>query len=86
MLGIFGKKQRHKKQGKIPYSFGYAPLAIGLFAVALAAWWWLAEDPRPTFSTAPGNFWTAMAMSAGFVISGVIGLIFAWRANHDLGS
>ena len=82
MLGVFGKKQSEEKQRKLPYSFGYAPLIVGLFVIGLVMWWWLAEDPRPTLLTAPGGFWTVMAFSAGMVISGVIGLGFVWRVNH----
>ncbi len=87
MLGIFGKKQPRKKQNKLPYSFGYAPLVVGLAVIGLVAWWWLTEYHRPTsfvsaFVSAPGVFWKVMALSVAFVISGLIGLFTVWRANR----
>lgn len=82
MLGIFGKKQPREKQNKLPYSFGYAPLVVGLAVIGLVAWWWLTEDPRPNVVSAPGVFWKVMALSAAFVISGLIGLFTVWRVNR----
>ena len=84
MLGKLGKQQHQRKQNRMPYSFGYAPLIVGIAVIGLVAWWWATEEPSPTFLSAPGEFWEVMALSVGFVISGVIGLVFVWRVNrHD---
>lgn len=82
MLRIFVKKQVQRKPSGMPYSFGYAPLIVGFAVISLVAWWWVTRDPRPTLSSAPGVFWQLMALSVGFVISGLIGLVFVWRVNQ----
>ena len=86
MLRIFAKKQASRKPTSMPYSFGYAPLIVGIAVLCLVGWWWATRDPRPTLVSAPGAFWQVMALSAGFIISGLIGLVFVWRVNrreHD---
>ena len=85
MFGILSKNPARKPSNKMPYSFGYAPLFVGVFVIVLLMWWFLGEEPRPTIPTIPGAFWKALALSTGFVVGGIVGVIFVWRINHQDG-
>ena len=82
MFGMLSKNPTREPSNKMPYSFGYAPLFVGVFVIFLLMWWLLGEEPRPTILTIPGAFWKALALSTGFVVGGIMGVIFVWRINH----
>ena len=82
MLNIFRNRRAKRKESRMPYSFGFAPIIVGLLGMGLGLWRLLESD-----GGLPGAYWTGMTMCAGFVISGIVGLIFVWRVNrpdHDV--
>lgn len=83
MIRVFLNRWANRKKNRMPYSFALAPLVAGLIAMGFGLWaLWEVEEPLSK-APIPGGYLKGMALSAGFVIGGIIGLMYTWNVNRQ---
>ena len=83
MIGAFLNRWANRKKNRMSYSFALAPLVVGLIAMGFGFWaLWEVKGPLSE-ATIPGGYLKGMALSAGFIVGGVIGLIYTWNVNRQ---